>query len=261
MTWDQFGVIHFATLIIAVLFNAFTYLILKRTSRSTQIITLFIYSLFGLGVVVLNFFTAENAIASALPLEFWSLNLVLLPIAVLTRAKRLSNLLIAWSFASMVELLFNAEMDGANIFTVEFLVFFMIHVIGAGVPIVLFELGLVKRDHKYMKDIMIITVSTYTLIHIINAIIYSTTGSLVNYMSTNAPTSAILTFFYGVLPLSYWYMILVLPLFFLYVAYWFLPEILDDYRKNKALKNKLRNVDRYYDEYEEEYIEEILDED
>ena len=55
-------------------------------------------------------------------------------------------------------------------------------------------------------------------------------------------------------------MVLALPLVAAYMVFWYLPEILDERRKNRILRGKLKDIDRYYDEYEEEYIDDIIDE-
>ena len=55
-------------------------------------------------------------------------------------------------------------------------------------------------------------------------------------------------------------MVLTLPAVALYIVYWYLPEILDDRRRRKPLRKKLKDIDEYYEEYENEYIDEIIDE-
>ena len=264
MTWGSFSTTHLITLALAVLINILIYLILRKKSRSMQIVSLFAISLIGIAFLVSNIIVNQSDWFKYLPLSFWALNTVLLPFAIITRGKRICNLLLIWSTSSMIALVFNSSMSNVNIFTGEFIIYFVMHMFGAGIPILLFELGLVKRDTKTIKSTLIATLGAYTIVHLVNLAINSANGwsvnQGVNYMNTLAPNSSLLYFFYAFIPSAYWYMILSLPLLLVYLVYWYLPEILDQRRQGKPLKEKLNDIDAYYDEYEEEYIDEIIDE-
>ena len=263
MIWGTFTKEHLVSLALATLVNVLIYLILSRNTRSKQIIALFLFSLFGAGVMIYNIVANSGDIWRNLPLSFMAFNMLLLPFAVLFRERQLCNLLLIWSGTSFIALVFNYDMAHLEILSFEFLIYFTMHMFGAGIPILLFELNLVKRDTRTVFPTLVITFFTYTAVHLANLVINSANGwpvmEGVNYMSTLAPDSSLLNFFHAIIPSPYWYMILALPLILLYMLYWYLPEILDDRRRRKPLRAKLRDIDKFYEEYEEEYIEEIID--
>ena len=263
MPWGSFSNVHLMTLAIAVLINVSIYLILKTTTRVKQLFVLFFLSLFGAGVVVVDIVLNKADILRNLPLSFWALNALLLPVAIFTRSKRLSNRLLIWSAASIIALVVNTDMANVDVFSWEFLIYFTMHLLGAGIPILLFELGLVQRNTKTVKATVISTVLTYIGVHMINLTINSfngwTVNDGVNYMATLQPTTELLDFFYAIIPAEFWYMILALPALLLYILYWYLPEILDQRRRRKPLREKLDDIDEYYDEYEDEYTDEFID--
>ncbi len=264
MPWGSFGNVHLITLALAVVINISIYFILRRKTRTVQILSLFTLSLFGVGYIVCGMLSGGANILKNLPLSFWSLSALLLPFAVLTRGKRTCNLLLIWSVGSILALVSNSAMADINVFSVEFIAYFMTHVLGAGIPILLFELNLVRRNTGTARSTIIFTVFVFTVVHVLNLVINSLNGwsvaDGVNYMATLEPNSEILNFFYAIIPSSYWYMILVLPLMLVYIIYWYLPEILDERRRKKPFREKLKDIDEYYEEYEEEYIDEIIDE-
>ena len=264
MPWGSFGTVHLATLAIAVVLNVLIYLSIRKKSRTRQVLTLFFLSLISAGFVLVGVFGSPLNIFKALPISFWGLNAVLLPYAILTRGKKICNILLLWSVGSVMALVFNSSMAHVDVFSGEFIIFFIMHVLGAGIPILLFELGLVTRDTRTVKTTLLVTFLAYTGAHLANLAINSANGwsvkEGVNYLSTLAPSSHLLHFFYTIIPAEYWYMVLALPLVVAYMVFWYLPEILDERRKNRALRGKLKDIDRYYDEYEEEYIDDIIDE-
>ena len=262
MTWGSFSTTHLLTLALAILVNILIYLVLKRNTRSKQILALFLFSLISAGFLVYRIIVNNSDLLRNLPLSFWAFNVILLPFAVLIRGKRLCNLLLIWSAGSILALIFNSNMANIEIFSFEFAMYYTIHVFGAGIPLLLFELNLVKRETKTVKPTLFATLFAYTVVHLVNLAINSANGwtvnNGVNYMSTLAPNSSLLRFFYALMPLPYWYMVLVLPLLLVYVLYWYLPEILDNRRKRHPLREKLKDINKYYKEYEEEYIDEFL---
>lgn len=262
MTWGSFGTVHLVTLALAVLLNVLVYLFIRNKSRSVQILFLFLLSLIGAGFVAYDIFSNADDILRHLPLSFWSLNMLLLPFAVVTRGKRICNCLLIWSAASIIALVFNSAMAKIDIWSWEFIIFFLAHVFSAGIPILLFEMKLVNRDTGTVKLTLFATISAYISVHVLNLVINSSNewsiNNGVNYMATLESNSSLLDFFYALIPSEFWYMVLALPLLFVYIVYWYLPEILDQRRRNKPLREKLHDIDRYYDAYEEEYIDEII---
>lgn len=266
MIWGSFGKVHIATIIAAVLINFVLFLFLRKKSRKTQILILFALSIAGLGYTVYTLVFGKS-IWENLPLHLFSLNAVLLPFAVLTRKKWACNLLLFWSVGAYIALILNQSMAATPIFSKVFVLYYAALVVGAGVPILLFALDLVDRDHNYIKTTLLITLVVYTFVHFVNLAINTSgivgpTGEIiqVNYMFSMAPENQLLNFFHLLIPSPYWYMFLTLPLILVYLFWWYLPEMLDARRKNKYLRMKLKAIDQYYDEYLDEYVDEIIEE-
>lgn len=251
--WGTFGTAHIIAIIVALAFTLFIYFTSKNKSKRLQILILFFLSFLGLLSLAYNIITTNN-IKEALPLNWWAINAILLPLAILFRGKRLCNLLLLWSASSLIRLAF-LDITGPEWFNAANILAFITDVIGAGFVILLFELDLVKRDHKLLKSTLIISTFTYFCVCITNIILET------NYMLSVQPVNnELLSFLYSMFSVEHWYMILIIPFAALYMFYWYLPEILDERRKTKNLRRKLKDLDRYYEEYEEEYIEEIIEE-
>ncbi|MBR3845589.1 MAG: YwaF family protein [Clostridia bacterium] len=262
----MFGTVHIVTLVVAVLINVALYFALSNASRKTQVITLFFLSFAGIAAIIFNLVTWGRP-WEYLPLHLCSLNAMLLPFAVLTRKKWACNLLLLWSLGSYIALILHTTggMDQTNLFSWSFVFYYFPHVLEAGIPILLFALKLVDKDHKTIKSTLIITFACYTAIHFINVAINSGLigpGDIqVNYMFSITPNNPLLQLFWMVIPSSYWYMLLCIPVILLYLGWWYLPELLE-YRKHRSIRRaKLKAIDKYYKEYEEEYIEEIIEKD
>lgn len=262
MIWGTFTPAHIISLVAAVLINVGLYIALTNFSRKKQIIVLFILSFAGIGAIIYNLLSWGSP-WEYLPLHLCSLNALLLPYAVLTRQKWCCNLLLLWSLGSYVALILNNNMADATVFSMPFNFYYFPHLLEAGIPIILFKLGLAKRDHKCIKSTIIITFAVYTVIHLINVAINSGLigpGDVwVNYMFSIAPNNPVLNLFWYIIPSSYWYMFLAIPVIIVYLAWWYLPELLEAYKSGKSLREKKRAIREYYDEYKEEYVEEIID--
>jgi uncharacterized membrane protein YwaF len=265
-SWGSFGKIHIATLIFAVVFNLLLFLVLKNKRRKFQIISLFLISFAGIAAIAYNFIDS-GSLYESLPLEFWALNALILPLAVLFRKKWICNLSLIWSLGSILALVFNSEMARVKVFTWGFFFYYMPHVLCAGIPLILFGLRLVSLDFKTIKSTLLITLAAYTFTHFVNVAINSAefvnaAGEIikVNYMNSVYPTNKFFNFLYIILPSPYWYMFLTLPIIFFFLIWWYLPDMLDYLRTTKGLRSRLRALDEYYKEYEEEYIDEIIKE-
>lgn len=254
MLWGTFSTVHISTLVFALIFIVIMFNILVDKSRKAQILSLFLISLVLSGLVIYNAITSEN-IQDDLPLNLWSLSALLLPYAVLTRQKWCCNLLILWPIQSLISLIFNYDKADMNVISSEFIVYFFTHVLVFSIPLLLFWLKLVNRDHKYIKFSLIFTALTYTGVHFANIALGT------NYLYSMSPVgNELFAFFRTIFPFDYWYMYLAIPILYVYLVWWYLPEMLDYRRKRKRLKQKLRYIDKYYEEYEDEYIDEIIEE-
>ncbi len=239
--WGFFSKTHIATLIFAVLINVIIFFILKKASRKAQIITLFVLSFSGISAIIYNLL-AWGSPFQYLPLHLCSLNAMLLPFAVILRKKWCCNLLLLWSLGSYVALILNTSMMDATLVSWPFFFYYFPHVLEAGIPILLFALGLAERDYKTIKSTLAITFISYTVIHFVNVAINSAeltnpAGEIikVNYMFSVEANNPLLQIFYLIIPYDYWYMYLAIPIIVLYLGCWYLPEIR---AKLKALKDK-----------------------
>lgn len=254
MPWGTFNTTHLSTLafalvLIVVIFNS---LVHKR--RKVQVLTLFVLALAVAGVVLSDTVTSENVIHN-LPLSLWSMSAVLLPYAVLTRQRWCCNLLLLWPIESLFLLVFNYDKADMDMMTGEFLIYFFTHVFIFAIPLLLFWLRLVKRENKYIIRSLGLTAIVYTGVHFFNV------ASGTNYLYSVSPAgNETFAFFRTIFPFEYWYMYLIIPAFLIYLAWWYLPEILDHRRKTRRLRQKLDDIEEYYEEYEEEYIDEIIEE-
>ena len=253
MIWGTFTDVHLATLAFALLFIVILYNVLQKKSRSGQILALFVLSFIPIGGVAYNLFTSEDMMA-ALPLEFWSISALLLPVAILMRTKGICNMLLLWPVQSLLLLVFNQENAHLDVLSLDFFVYFFTHLLTFAIPLIIFWLKLARRDQKYLTQSIVATVLVYTGVHFINVALGT------NYLYSMSPDgNELLAFFYTFLS-DYWYMYCMIPPLLIYLVWWYLPEILDHRRKTKRMRMKLRDIDKYYEEYEDEYIDEIIEE-
>lgn len=234
MTWGSFGRVHMATLALAVLLIALLYVLLKNKSPKVQTAVLFVLSFVGNAATVYNLLAWGEPL-DYLPLHLCALNGLLLPIAVWTRNRKLCNLLLLWSLGAFVALVANGTMASAEITSLPFLFYYFAHVSELGVPILLFFLGLVRKDPKCIGSTLAITWGTYTAVYGINKLInflcqvYQVTradGSLVqvNYMYSMGPIDPLSGALWKILPCEYWYMILALPIIAVYLCAMYAPQ-------------------------------------
>lgn len=235
MKWGSFGPVHIATLILAALIIALLYMFLKNKSQKFQTAVLFILSFAGNAATVYNL-VAWGEPLDYLPLHLCALNGLLLPIAVITRNKKLCNLLLLWSLGAFVALVANGTMANAEISGLPFFFYYSAHVSELGVPILLFSLGLVEKDSRCIGSTLGITWATYTTVYGINKVInclcavfhvLRADGSLVqvNYMYSMGPIDPLSGALWKILPCEYWYMLLALPIIALYLCALYAPQM------------------------------------
>jgi hypothetical protein len=105
-----------------------------------------------------------------------------------------------------------------------------------GIPILLFKLGLVEKHHKYIPSTLGLTMVIYTLVHFANLLIndychknqildYAGNVIKVNYMYSLVPENPLLVLFKMVIPYTYWYMYMIIPILAVYLVIVYLPQI------------------------------------
>lgn len=249
MKWGSFGTVHFATLVFAVALLALTYLLLKNKPLKIQLTVLGILSMFGNAATIYNLLAWGEPL-DYLPLHLCALNGLLLPIAVFTRNKNLCNLLLLWSLGAFVALVANGTMAQSEIFGWPFFFYYFAHITELGVPLLLFKLGLVEKDHRCIGPTLGITWGTYTAIYGVNKLInglcalYHVTradGSIVkvNYMYSMGPIDPLSGALWNILPCEYWYMLLALPIIAVYLVALYAPQFLAQRQKKHKAARKL----------------------
>ena len=246
MKWGTFGPVHIASLVLAVAAVTCLYFILKRTSQRTQTIVLGILSFSGIGAMVFNLL-AWNSPWEYLPLHLCSLNALVLPFAVFTRSKRLSNLLLLWSLGALMAVVMNHAQGNFEIGSWTFFFYFVPHILEFAIPVLLFKLGLVEKDSKCILSTLLITIAALTGIHFINLglnaffaanRICNCAGQViqVNYMYTLVPENPVLGLFYRMIPHRYWYLYGVLPIIAVYLLAVYAPQLVKPHRKRSHIR-------------------------
>ncbi|MBR6745106.1 MAG: YwaF family protein [Clostridia bacterium] len=226
MTWGSFGVVHITSLVLGVALIIGLYFLLKRFSQKTQTIVLGILSFAGIGAILFNLLMWGSPL-EYLPLHLCSLNAMVLPFAVWTKNKTLNNLLLLWGLGAFMALVVNQP--DFEIFSWTFAFYFFPHLLEIGIPVLMFCLKLVKRDMMCIVSTVGITLVVYTAIHFINVAlnqyclaneIMNKAGEIiqVNYMYSIRPENPLLQLFYNLIPHSYWYMLLCVPVIVIYLT-------------------------------------------
>jgi len=227
MEWGTFTFTHIISLIIAILLNVIIYYIIKNKTTKTKIVFLFIISLSGIMAIIYNLVSWNSAL-EYLPLHLCSLNALILPITIISRNKTLGNLLLFWSLGAAFALIVNYDINTVNIFSLTFVMYYFPHVFEFGIPLILFETKIIKKESKCIFSTILITIFMYTIVHNINIIIneYCIKNDIrnhygdiikVNYMFSLYPSNPLLNIMYEIIPFSYWYMYLIIPIIFIYL--------------------------------------------
>ncbi len=243
MLWGSFGLNHILSLLMGAGIIIGLYFLLRRRSAKTQTIVLGILSFSGIAAMIFNL-VAWGSPYEYLPLHLCSLTALVLPIAVFTRSKVLGNLLLLWSLGAVMALVVNTAQANFEIFSDIFAFYFFPHLLEFGIPILLFALGLVKKDIKCIVSTLLITLCALTLVHFANVAlnnyfianeILNPAGELiqVNYMYTIQPENPVLALFWSLIPYPFWYWMPAVPVILIYLLLVYAKEIIVQFRKCK----------------------------
>lgn len=241
MVWGSFGPVHIFTLILAAAIIAGIYFALRKASSKVQTLVLGVLSFSGIAAIIFNLVMWGNPL-EYLPLHLCSLNALVLPIAVFTRSKTLGNLLLVWSLGALAALVVNTAQAQFEIFSATFCFYYFPHVLEFGIPILLFQLGLIKKDCRCIGSTLAITAGAYTLVHLANLALnhlcrvwqlLDPAGEViqVNYMYSLAPENPLLALFYRLVPHQYWHMYLIVPIVAVYLLGVYAPQLRAALRK------------------------------
>lgn len=228
--WGSFTPVHIISLVFAIVLPIAIYFILRKASRTVQTVVLFIMSL--MGPFALTYELIVYGIPSSplqyLPLHLCSYNMLLTPILVLTKNKFLGNLLPLFSVGAFIALIFNSIQADYSIFSGVFFLYYFSHAFGASLPFLMLALRHVEAHPKYILPSVIGTIGLYTISHFANIAIndYLAANNVLDYMgeliqvnymfSLHPHGNPFLTFLWNILPYSYWYIFLVIPIAAIY---------------------------------------------
>lgn len=251
MEWGSFGPVHIATLFMGAALVIGIYFLIKNRSPKVQTWVLGILSLYCVAAVTFDLVTWGSPL-EYLPLHLCAFNALMLPIAVFSRNKVLCNMLLVWSLGAVAALVINTAQANYILFSPVFNFFFFSHVLEFGIPILLFKLGLAKKDVRCIGSTLGISIVIYTIVHFINLGInayceanqilnYAGEVIKVNYMYSLWTDNALLSLFYSLVPYQYWYMYLIFPIVAVYLLFVYIPQIRENLAKKKE-KNQIPNA-------------------
>ena len=248
MLWGNFSITHIISLIAIIPIIIGLYYALYKLDKKWQVIILGVLSFSGIAAIVYNL-VAWNSPLEYLPFHLCSINAILLPIAVFTKNKTVGNLLLFWSLGALIALVLNNAMAEAELFSLPFSFYYFPHILEFAIPILLFKFEIIKKDIKCIISTLGITLVIFTVVHFINLGINAyciannvcnSAGNIiqVNYMFTVTPDNPLLALFYSIIPHSYWYLYLALPIIAIYLLITYLPMVI----KAKINHNKKENA-------------------
>lgn len=236
MLWGSFGSVHIASLVIGAGIILGLYYLLRGLHAKTQTAVLGILSFSGIAAIIFNLVTWGSPY-EYLPLHLCSLTAMVLPVAVFTRSKTLSNLLLLWSLGAIMAIVVNNAQANFEILSPTFFFYYFPHLLEFGIPILLFKLKLVEKDMKCIGSTLLITLCTFVLVHIANVIlngyfmanqILDPSGAVVqvNYMYTLRPENPVMALFWSFIPYPFWYMMPVMLIIAVYLLLVYGKQIL-----------------------------------
>lgn len=228
MIWGTFSTVHFISLLFVMLTGIGLYWFLRTKTQKLQTLILGILSFSGVSAILFNLLMWDSPL-EYLPLHLCSLNALILPAVVFSRNKVLGNLLLLWSLGALIALVLNYSVAQAELISPVFWFYYLPHALEFIIPILLFALGHIELDRRCILSTLGITFAVFTLIHPINLAIndYCAANNIlnpagrliqVNYMFTVNPDNPLLELFYTIIPASYWYLYLCIPVIAVYLG-------------------------------------------
>lgn len=237
MKWGNFTPVHTVTLVVAAAVVVGLYFILRDRSEKCKIAVLGILSFSGVAAIIFNLL-AWDAPLAYLPLHLCSINALALPFAVFSRNKTVCNLLLVWCLGALAALVLNYEMVDVELFSWTFFFYYFPHIMECGIPVLLFALGLVKKEPRCIGSTMAISMGVYTVVHLLNLWINAWCAAnnndyRANYMFSIEATNPLTALFAKVIPAPYWHMYMVLPIVLVYLLAVYAPDICRNFKNKK----------------------------
>lgn len=247
MVWGPaFGTVHLLTLAAAALIILALYFLLKKANARLQILVLGVLSFAGIAAIIFNLTACSRwgqHPIEYLPLHLCSVNAILLPIAVFTRSKVVGNMLLLWSLGALFALLCNRP--DYELMSDVFCFYYFPHVLEFGIPILLFSLGLIKKDAGCIFSTLVLTFLIYLFVHQCNVFINSMDlinpdGEQieVNFMYSLVPEVSLLEVFWKIVPHRFWYMLVIFPPVAVYLLVLYIPQIMKKLHRHETFRHK-----------------------
>ena len=239
MLWGTFTLAHIISLLIAIVLNFVIFTILKNKNDKIKTLVLLCLSSFGILAIIFNLI-AWNSPIEYLPFHMCNINALLIPIALITKNKKIGNLLLLWSVGALIALIVNHSAANFELLSITFLQYYLSHTFEFGIPILIFALKLIPLDAKTIPSTLLISLCILIVVHFINLGLnkYIEINDLrdwkgdlivVNYMFTIKPDNPALQFFYNLIPIPFLYVLPIIPIFTIYLLLIYTPTII----KNK----------------------------
>ena len=239
MLWGTFTLAHIISLLIAIVLNFVIFTILKNKNDKIKTLVLLCLSSFGILAIIFNLI-AWNSPIEYLPFHMCNINALLIPIALITKNKKIGNLLLLWSVGALIALIVNHSAANFELLSITFLQYYLSHTFEFGIPILIFALKLIPLDAKTIPSTLLISLCILIVVHFINLglnkyieinDLRDWKGNLivVNYMFTIKQDNPALQFFYNLIPIPFLYVLPIFPIFTIYLLLIYTPTII----KNK----------------------------
>ena len=245
MIMEAFNLTHILTIVImpAVIYFALNYILKKRSDKTKRNILLIICCFNALLYLSYKIVQAQPAhdydfdIFLNLPLHFCNINLILLPISILTKNKYL--MAYQFYFGTVLAALALVTIDPAfrakPLFEFTCIVYFYYHSMLAILPVLLVKFKFFTPSFKVIWQPTLILIGFTLVMHIVN-IIFRTTGIApgANYFFTYGLRGDFFTeFFWRILPYEFFFLLPSLLTFAPYIILTTLPFHLANRKKLK----------------------------
>ena len=239
---EYYSPTHILMLLAAPIIFCIFYFSLRNRTEKTKRVVLLCLAIFNALIyiaykIVMAFTFDVFIILKELPLHLCNLNLILIPLAILTNNKLLMSYLyyvgLLAAFAGIM--FFDSVFLGKNVFSFVVLVYFIYHAILLVFPLLLVSLKLFTPSLSYVWKALVVLVSLALIMHLVN-LLFIHTGWCVeaNYFYTmGMPDNPVLGMLMKLIPIPFLYYLPVAPVLYSFDVLITLPQILIEKRKNK----------------------------
>ena len=239
---DYYTPSHLMMLLVApILFCIFYFTLRNKTEKTKRIVLLclaIVNALMYIAYKIVMAFTFDVfIILKELPLHLCNLNLILIPLAILTNNKLLMSYLyyvgLLAAFAGIM--FFDSVFLGKNVFSFVVLIYFIYHAILLIFPLLFVSLKLFTPSLNYVWKALLVLVALAAIMHLVN-LLFIHTGWCVeaNYFYTmGMPDNPVLGMLMKFIPILFLYYLPIAPVLYGFDVLITLPQIIIEKRANK----------------------------